>query len=386
MKKCPNCQSIYTDDSLQFCLQDGGSLINYAEKSSEAPTRNLDEMETVVRHNRITDGWEQNRETQAITFPPQTKKLKLPLAVMLTVFVMCILFGGIFGIWFLLSNNTSKGQDSVKGDNTGITNNPVPPIKTPLITSNKGQDLSGIWINEKDGIEYELHQLGNQVNFEYRGSAAAGHGGLTGKVSGNFDGKTLRGAIENHEGNVTGRGTVIFTLNGDRLEGICQSDDGKQSDEWILVRKSTGKGQDKTTDKVSLGGEKFKACNYLVGSGIYSKWIELGGEQGKLGCPTMNETAAPSSPQGTTGRMTQFTKGDGGYLIWHESGRFSGTTFDVSGCMFILYSNLGGTSSWLGFPVSDGYQAAPGARQDFESGFVTWDSKTYQCKAVKYRL
>ena len=385
MKQCPNCQSVYTDESLRFCLQDGTSLVNYPERNSETPTLVLGEIETVVRQNKTTTGWEQAKKTHALTLEPQSKKSNTPIAIIITALAMCILFGGIIGAWMLLKSDNLANKDLTKVDNRIK----VTPIFSPSTSPNisKSIDLSGVWVsewvNEKDGIESELHQSGNQVNFEYRGSAASGHGGLTGKVSGTFDGKVLRGTYENHEGNFTGHGKVTFTLNGNRLEGRWESEDGKQSDDWILIRKVAVKNQDENSDNVSLGGEKFKACNYLLGSELYNKWVEMGGEKGKLGCPIMNETDALPSPQGTIGRMTQFTKGDGGYLIWHENGRFSGTTFEVSGCMFKLYASLGGTKSWLGFPVEDGYSTAPGARQEFEGGFIIWDSKTYQCQAYK---
>src|SRR5437870_5187430 len=38
MKRCPQCQSTYTDDSLQFCLQDGISLVPIATYKQEAET------------------------------------------------------------------------------------------------------------------------------------------------------------------------------------------------------------------------------------------------------------------------------------------------------------------------------------------------------------
>lgn len=37
MKRCPNCQRTYTDDSLTFCLEDGGLLTNEPESSNEPP-------------------------------------------------------------------------------------------------------------------------------------------------------------------------------------------------------------------------------------------------------------------------------------------------------------------------------------------------------------
>ena len=384
MKYCPNCQSVYTDESLRFCLQDGASLVNYPERSLETPTQVLGEVETVVRQNKATNGWEQSKTTQALTFEPQPKKSNTPIAIVITALAMFILFGGIIGTWLFFKDNNLASKDLTNLDNR-IKATPIfSPSTSPKIS--KDIDLSGVWVNEKDRIESELHHFGNQVNFEYRGSAASGHGSLTGKVIGTFDGKVLRGTVENHEGNVTGHGTVIFTLNGNRLEGRSESEDGKMSGDWILIRKSAIKNQDKNSDNVGSGSEKFKACSYLLGSGLYNKWVEMGGENGKLGCPIMSETDASRSPQGTTGRMTQFIKGDGGYLIWHENGQFSGTTFEVSGCMFKLYASLGGTKSWLGFPIKDGYSTVPGARQEFEGGYILWDSKTYKCDAYEVEL
>jgi uncharacterized protein with LGFP repeats len=125
------------------------------------------------------------------------------------------------------------------------------------------------------------------------------------------------------------------------------------------------------------------ACGYTMATALYDKWIQMGGASGKLGCPIANDVDAPTSPQATTGRWAQFTNEDGGYLIKHESGPRAGQVFEVTGCMYKLYSSQGGTKSWLGFPVGDGYTTAPGARQEFEGGYVVWDSKTYQCQAHK---
>jgi uncharacterized protein with LGFP repeats len=126
-----------------------------------------------------------------------------------------------------------------------------------------------------------------------------------------------------------------------------------------------------------------KMCDQTVSPALLEKWTELGGETGKLGCPINQVTDAPVSPQETTGRWIQFSKGDGGYLIEYRSGPRAGKVFEVSGCMFKLYASLGGTKSWLGFPTGDGYETDPGARQEFEAGYVVWDRKTYVCQSHK---
>ena len=123
------------------------------------------------------------------------------------------------------------------------------------------------------------------------------------------------------------------------------------------------------------------ACNTSLSDPIYDKWTEMGGEDGRLKCPVDSESAAPTSPLGTTGRWVRFSAGDGGYIVWHQSGPNSGKAFEVSGCMYKLYAGLGGTKSWLGFPVRDGSEIPTGARQEFEAGYVLWDSKTYACQA-----
>jgi hypothetical protein len=128
------------------------------------------------------------------------------------------------------------------------------------------------------------------------------------------------------------------------------------------------------------------ACSHILGVALYDRWIQMGGESGKLGCPTTDETVAPPSTMATSGRWAQFAGGDGGYLILVGSGPDEGKVFEVTGCMFKLYASQGGTKSWLGFPLGDGTITASGARQAFESGYIVWDSKTSQCQAHPHTL
>ena len=123
------------------------------------------------------------------------------------------------------------------------------------------------------------------------------------------------------------------------------------------------------------------ACGYCLGSGIYNKWLQTGGERGVLNCPIMNETDAARSTQGTTGRYAEFRGGDGGYIIWHANGRLAGQSFVVRGCMFKSYKSAGGTRSWLGFPLGDEYRVQGGAKQDFEGGYILWNERTGECSA-----
>ena len=145
--------------------------------------------------------------------------------------------------------------------------------------------------------------------------------------------------------------------------------------------------------KSSSASTSGTICGRTVSAALFDKWTEMGGENGKLGCPINQQTEAPTSPQGATGRWIQFAKGDGGYLIeWTRPQAdginvkpvpLAGSVFEVTGCMFKLYASLGGTKSWLGFPAGDGFETSTGARQDFEGGHILWDRKTYECNAHK---
>lgn len=121
------------------------------------------------------------------------------------------------------------------------------------------------------------------------------------------------------------------------------------------------------------------ACGgFTLGADIAAKWQQMGGQSGTLGCPQKAEDEAGVSPAGTTGRYVLF---NGGVIIWHRSGPRAGQTFEVHGCIATLYQNMGGTNSWLGFPVSDEYDSPGGRRSDFEGGYITWNAATGGCTA-----
>lgn len=137
--------------------------------------------------------------------------------------------------------------------------------------------------------------------------------------------------------------------------------------------------------QTSTNEETLKACNYSLGSGIYNKWLQVKGNDFFL-CPTMNESEASRSPQGTTGRFAWF-KGENdqayGVIHWHRTGNYAGRAFVVYGCNFRAYLQVGGSGSWLGFPISDEYDAPHGRRNDFEGGYIFWDAKANSCQAFK---
>ena len=122
------------------------------------------------------------------------------------------------------------------------------------------------------------------------------------------------------------------------------------------------------------------SCGHTLGGGIFGKWQQLGGERGLLGCPTMSEADANRSPQGSTGKWANFQHG---LITWMFTGPKVNQGFEVHGLIKNLYMQMGGSGSWLGFPLSDEYDVAGGRRSDFEGGYIFWDRATNQARAER---
>jgi hypothetical protein len=125
------------------------------------------------------------------------------------------------------------------------------------------------------------------------------------------------------------------------------------------------------------------ACGRTLGTGIFDRWQGLGGENGFLGCPTADEMDAAPSPQGTTGRWAPFA-GNSGMIVWHGTGARISHAYEVHGDIAQLYGSMGGSGSWLGFPISDEYDVAGGRRSDFEGGYILWTAATFETKAYRH--
>jgi LGFP repeat len=163
---------------------------------------------------------------------------------------------------------------------------------------------------------------------------------------------------------------------------------------WLLLSKLpsfTDSKRNAPAPSPTVVAKSSTMCGREVSAAIFDKWIEMGGQTGKLGCPINQQSDTPTSPQGSVGRWIQFEKGDGGYLIENTGSDaekrlplpVEGKAVEVTGCIFMLYSSLGGTKSSLGFPLGDGRETTTGARQDFEGGHILWDSKTSECRPYK---
>lgn len=358
MKYCPSCQTPYADKTLRFCLQDGAFLQNYPSESSQRRTEVFGETETVVRQKQMQPGWEQSQATRLAAVKRKEKKSNVPLIIVLFVLAMCFLFAGVAG--FLLFVN-SGSENSAFNSAKYSSPNPLVMI-TPIKDVNEQIKIDANW----EPIDYQASLNGENLTY--------------------YPGTTVKQCQNDCEANPKCKGFTFirkgaYNPNDSAMCYLASKVTGSAAHTCCISAVKSENGG--STANITYPAETFNACDYSLGSGLYNKWKQIGGETGKLGCPVMSEAEAEPSPQGTTGRYTRFTKGDGGYIIRHHSGRFAGTSFEVSGCMFKLYYDIGGTRSWLGFPIKDGYTTPTGARQDFESGYILWDSKTYVCQAYK---
>lgn len=123
MKQCPNCRTTYTDDTLQFCLQDGTPLSFVP--NTEQPTASWNEPETVIRPRSTS--WEQSTATQ--TAPP--KKSSTLLVVLLTAFLTILLFAGGVGAWLFMRNRGSEIAVNSGANNSANISNQSNKTPTP---------------------------------------------------------------------------------------------------------------------------------------------------------------------------------------------------------------------------------------------------------------
>lgn len=101
MKTCPHCDTRYSDDTLQFCLQDGTPLL--APDARHTPTVVLAEDETVTRGGGVQ--WPPSQVTHVSTRTAQAKGSRTAIAVAITVVAMLVLFGFVgVAAWLLLGN------------------------------------------------------------------------------------------------------------------------------------------------------------------------------------------------------------------------------------------------------------------------------------------
>jgi len=106
---------------------------------------------------------------------------------------------------------------------------------------------------------------------------------------------------------------------------------------------------------------------HAVYGAIFTKWTELRWEQGIMGFPVTDELAHPDG----RGRFNDF---QGGTIYWTPT---TGA-HEIHGRIRDKWAQLGGTRSFLGYPLTD-ETPTPGGRgrfNHFEGGSVYWTPQT----------
>ncbi|HEX8891335.1 MAG TPA: hypothetical protein VF779_19460 [Pyrinomonadaceae bacterium] len=150
MKRCPTCQRIYTDDTLRFCLEDGGALLtesastdqtlllDSSQASAELPPTEIldyavpptvlapDKEATLRRQKPAPTVRQQGRptvkefahEVAPVGSSPKQRSTTSVVAVTVIATVLLLGIGGL-GAWLILKdkNSSSNGNDPSRNGN-----------------------------------------------------------------------------------------------------------------------------------------------------------------------------------------------------------------------------------------------------------------------------
>src|ERR687889_1529679 len=117
MKVCPRCQKTYTDDNLNFCLEDG-SVLNQASSAPPPPTSPINDPRQTAPANQ-QPGWnvQQQGQQYAMQQPPK-KSSKAWIWVLLIIgAIILVCGGGIIGAFFYVGNKASEAANLIVNAN-----------------------------------------------------------------------------------------------------------------------------------------------------------------------------------------------------------------------------------------------------------------------------
>ncbi len=122
------------------------------------------------------------------------------------------------------------------------------------------------------------------------------------------------------------------------------------------------------------------ACGFKLGALAFHEWTLLGGDEGRLGCPTADETDIPASSKGTKSRELVF--GDRGAIFTILPGPGLEHAVAISDCYRLFYQ-YGGASGWLGLPLGDALNTPDGRKQAYEGGEIRFGRALDSCEATR---
>ena len=212
MKHCPNCQTTYADDSLQFCLQDGTPLAEFPNQN--AATNYDTEAETIVSTNKGINSLP--RQVEPIRFEPpssyqtnqanwgqesqpviieqrETKQSNTAMIVALSALGTILLLGiGGFSAWLYFRNkptevaaniniatpNRQSNSNAANQNANAATPSPTPsPTAQPTLKPEESKAITGDvkdviddWKDSTENLDLDTHisQYADTVDY-YKG-------------------------------------------------------------------------------------------------------------------------------------------------------------------------------------------------------------------------
>ena len=140
MKVCPRCQKTYTDDNLNFCLEDG-SVLNAVNAAPPPPTNPMSEPRPTASPQGFSQpqqqGWNVQPQQQYSMQPPKKSSKAWIWVLLILGAIIVVCGGGIIGAFVYVGNkaseaanmlantnfNTSKGNRSSNTTTTTTTSN-----------------------------------------------------------------------------------------------------------------------------------------------------------------------------------------------------------------------------------------------------------------------
>lgn len=160
MKICPRCQKTYSDDNLNFCLEDG-SVLTQASSSQAPPTVFQQVPQTSPQSSPPSQPGAQPQwntpQQQQYSMQPQKKSSKTWVWVLLILGVLVLVCGGGgIGLVYIASQSNSNGSATTPPPNSSNSvktppSNSTKPSNSTTTTSTRDDlktvDISG-WVKE----------------------------------------------------------------------------------------------------------------------------------------------------------------------------------------------------------------------------------------------
>jgi len=153
MKQCPVCQTTYTDDSLQFCLEDGATLSFSATSPTEQPTQQFPAKTNPIRVNISQDSFPTIVDHPKIVEPEPKKKegsgYNLIIGLVGGFIISAILAAGLF---VLILKWQNSGKSEIIANQT--------PTQTPTV--NQTPDETANLKEKVANLEKKMQEQKNQ--------------------------------------------------------------------------------------------------------------------------------------------------------------------------------------------------------------------------------